>query len=98
VTDCEDVSTTELLRRMAKALGRTTWMMPVPVSVLTFTAGALGQRAVTNRLTDSLQVDVEKTRRLLGWRPRISMSEGLWQTARAFRSPNTAIDPIARSA
>jgi nucleoside-diphosphate-sugar epimerase len=98
VADSEDISTTELLRRMAKALGRSTWMMPVPISFLTFVAGALGQRAVTNRLTDHLQVDVEKTRQLLGWRPRVSMGEGLWQTARAFKRPNTAIDPIARSA
>jgi nucleoside-diphosphate-sugar epimerase len=98
VADCEDISTTELLRRMAKALGRTTWMMPVPTSLLTFAAGALGQRAVTSRLTDHLQVDIEKTRRLLGWRPRVSMSEGLWQTARAFQRANRAIDPIARSA
>jgi nucleoside-diphosphate-sugar epimerase len=98
VADDEDVSTTELLRKMAKALGRSTWMMPVPTSVLTLAAAAIGQRAVTSRLTDSLQLDTSKTRRILGWTPRVSMSEGLWQTARAFQRAHAAIDPIARSA
>jgi nucleoside-diphosphate-sugar epimerase len=98
VADGEDISTPELLRRMAKALGRSAWMMPVPPSVLTFAAAAIGRRAVTSRLTDSLQVDTTKTRQLLGWRPQVSMTEGLWQTARAFQCADTAIDPIAKSA
>jgi nucleoside-diphosphate-sugar epimerase len=96
VADGEDLSTTELLRRMAKALGRSTWMMPVPASFLTLAAAAIGQRTVINRLTDSLQVDTTKARQLLGWKPQVSISEGLRQTARAFQRANT--DPIARSA
>jgi nucleoside-diphosphate-sugar epimerase len=98
VSDCEDISTTELLRRMAKALRRTTWMMPVPTPVLNLAAAAVGQRAVTSRLTDSLQVDVSKTRQLLEWAPRVSVSEGLSLTARAFQRANAALDPLARSA
>ena len=98
VSDCEDISTTELLRRMAKALGRTSWMMPVPTPVLNLAAAAVGQRAVTSRLTDSLQVDISKTRKLLGWAPRVSVSEGLRLTASAFLQANAALDPLARSA
>ena len=98
VSDCEDISTTELLRRMAKALGRTSWMMPVPASVLNLAAAAVGQRAVVSRLTDSLQVDISKTQKLLGWAPRVSVSEGLCLTARAFLRSNEAPNPLARSA
>src|SRR5215831_10648627 len=98
VSDCEDISTTELLRRMAKALGRPSWMMPVPASVLNLAAAAVGQRALVSRLTDSLQVDISKTRKLLGWAPRVSVTEGLCLTARDFLRANAAPDPLARSA
>jgi nucleoside-diphosphate-sugar epimerase len=98
VSDDEDVSTTELLQRMAQALGRTSWNMPVPTPVLTLAAAALGRRAFTSRLTDSLQVDIGKTRELLGWAPQKGVAEGLRQTARSFQSADHALDPIARSA
>jgi nucleoside-diphosphate-sugar epimerase len=98
VSDGEDISTTELLQRMARALDRPSWIMPVPAPLLTFAAAALGQRAATSRLTDSLQVDIGKTRDLLDWAPRKSVGEGLRQTARSFKSVDLALDPIARSA
>jgi UDP-glucose 4-epimerase len=98
VSDGEDISTTELLQRMARALGRPSWIMPVPAPLLTFAAAALGQRAVTSRLTDSLQVDIGKTRKLLRWTPRSSVDDGLLQTARSFKRDAVALDPIARSA
>jgi len=98
VSDGEDISTAELLQRMAQALGRPSWIMPVPAPVLTFAAAALGQRALTSRLTASLQADIGKTRDLLGWAPHRSVSEGLWQTARSFQRMDLTLDPIARSA
>jgi nucleoside-diphosphate-sugar epimerase len=98
VSDGEDISTTELLERMAQARGRTSWVIPVPAPLLKFAATALGQRDVTSRLTDSLQVDIGKTRDLLGWAPRISVDEGLRRTARSFQRLDLALDPIARSA
>jgi len=98
VSDGEDVSTAELFRRMARALGRTSWIMPVPAPVLTFAATAVGQRSAANRLVGSLQVDLTKTRQLLGWTPRKSVDEGLRQTARSFQQAELALDPIARSA
>ena len=52
VSDGEDISTAELLQRMAQALGRPSWIMPVPAPVLTFAAAALGQRALTSRLIE----------------------------------------------
>jgi nucleoside-diphosphate-sugar epimerase len=97
-SDGQDMSTTELLREMARELGQPSRMMPVPAQLLTFAAAALGRREVTSRLTDSLQVDIGKTRDLLGWVPRISVSEGLQQTARSFQRLDLALDPIARSA
>jgi UDP-glucose 4-epimerase len=98
VSDGEDISTTELFKRIAQALGRPSWMMPLPASLVTLAAAAIGQSEVASRLTDSLQVDVTKTQALLGWVPRKSVSEGLGQAARFFQRPDLYLDREARSA
>jgi nucleoside-diphosphate-sugar epimerase len=71
------VSTTELLRRTAQAMGKKALLFPVPVSVLELGASLLGKRAVAQRLCGSLQVDIAKTRRLLGWNPPLTLDQGL---------------------
>jgi nucleoside-diphosphate-sugar epimerase len=77
VSDGEDVSTTELLRRMGQAMGKPARLMPVPASWLKLAATMVGKPNVAQRLCGSLQVDIEKTRRLLDWTPPISLDEGL---------------------
>jgi nucleoside-diphosphate-sugar epimerase len=77
VSDGEDISTTELLRRTANAMGRKALLLPVPASLLKFGATLIGNQAVVQRLCLSLQVDIEKTRRLLNWKPPLTMDEGL---------------------
>ena len=77
MSDGEDVSTTELLRRMGQAMGRPARLIPVPVSWLKLAAALVGKPDVGQRLCGSLQVDMEKTRCLLGWSPPLSLDEGL---------------------
>lgn len=84
VSDGEDISTTELLRRVGQALGRPTRLFPAPVSLLQSVAALSGKRALAQRLFGSLQVDISKTRTLLGWNPPISVDEGLRRTAKKF--------------
>lgn len=84
VSDGEDVSTTELLRRMGQALGRPARLIPVPVSWLKLAAVMVGKQDVAQRLCGSLQVDIEKTRRLLGWTPPQSLDEGLRKAAEGY--------------
>ena len=81
VSDGEDVSTSELLRLMSQALGRPARLVPVPVSWLKLAAAMVGKQDVAQRLCGSLQVDIEKTRRLLGWMPPLSLDEGLKKAA-----------------
>jgi len=88
--DGEDLSTTELLQRMAKALGKPARLSPVPAKLLEWGATLLGKRAIAQRLCGSLQVDISKARTLLGWTPPISVDEGLKKTAKWFRSVKTA--------
>lgn len=77
VSDGEDLSTADLIRRLARAMGRPARLIPVPASLLMFGASLLGQRDVAQRLLGSLQVDISKARRVLGWTPPISVDEGL---------------------
>lgn len=77
VSDGEDVSTTELLRRTAKAMGKSVMLLPVPTTWLNMGAAILGKQALAQRLCGSLQVDIAKTRRLLGWHPPLTLDQGL---------------------
>ena len=81
VSDGEDVSTTELLRRMGQAMGKPARLLPVPASWLKLAATLVGKREVAQRLCGSLQVDIEKTRQLLGWSPPFSLDQGLKKAA-----------------
>lgn len=81
VSDGEDLSTTELLVRMGRALGKPARLIPVPQRLLTLGASMLGKADIAQRLCGSLQVDISKTRELLGWRPPVSVDEGLRRTA-----------------
>jgi nucleoside-diphosphate-sugar epimerase len=82
--DGEDLSTPDLLRRAANALGTRARLLPVPPLLLRAAAAAVGKGGVARRLCDSLQVDIGKTRRLLGWTPPVGVDEALRRTARDF--------------
>jgi nucleoside-diphosphate-sugar epimerase len=77
VSDGEDLSTPDLIRRMARAMSRPARLLPVPKSVLMAAATILGKRDMAQRLCGDLQVDISKARTLLGWNPPISVDEGL---------------------
>jgi nucleoside-diphosphate-sugar epimerase len=77
VSDGEDVSTTELLQRIGKMINRPAILIPVPPSWLLFFASVIGKGSIAQRLCGSLQVDIKKTRNLLGWSPIISLDQGL---------------------
>ena len=75
--DGQDVSTTELLQGLAKAMGKPSRLVPVPAGLLMFGAAILGKKAMAQRLLGSLQVDISKARNVLGWQPPLSVEEGL---------------------
>lgn len=75
--DGEDLSTSDLLRRVAAAMGTPSRLIPVPAGLLQLGATILGKQAMAQRLLGSLQVDISKTREVLGWAPPLSVDEGL---------------------
>lgn len=86
VRDPEDVSTPELIRRVARALGRPTRLFPLPTAMLRLGAAVTGQSEAASRLLDSLSVDDAKIRRDLGWTPPHDMVKGLGEMASWFAS------------
>src|SRR5690606_23474903 len=86
VSDGEDLSTADLLRRIGQALGRPARLLPVPPALLQVGAGLLGRSAVAQRLLGNLQLDIGHTRAVLGWSPPLTVAEGLRRAATPLRT------------
>jgi nucleoside-diphosphate-sugar epimerase len=71
------MSTTQLLRGVAEAMGKPSRLIPVPAGLLQFGATLLGKKAVAQRLLGSLQVDISHTRTCLNWTPPLTVKQGL---------------------
>jgi nucleoside-diphosphate-sugar epimerase len=84
VSDGEDLSTTELIQRMARAMNKRARLPAVPVTLLSLAGSMLGKGAEVRRLCGSLTVDIAATRRELDWSPVLSMDEGLARTVQWY--------------
>lgn len=84
VSDGEDLSTTELLLRIGAAMNKKIFLVPVPPKLLQFGANLLGKCDMAQRLLGNLQLDIDKSRQLLGWSPVLSVDEGLRQTVQGI--------------
>jgi len=83
VCDGEDVSTTELLRKIAWTHACPSRLLPVPTRLLRLVAKLLGKSGAADRLLGSLAIDNAYACELLGWRPEISMNDQLRKMADA---------------
>lgn len=75
VSDNESISTTELIRYMAKGLHRNARLLPIPVWALRFAAGLIGKTGEVKKLTGNLQLDISSTQKVLNWSPPLSVAE-----------------------
>ena len=75
VSDGQDLSTPELLRAMAHAMGKRVLLFPFPPVVLMFFLKKIGKKEVADRLLGSLEIDISKNKSLLGWSPPYSIEE-----------------------
>jgi nucleoside-diphosphate-sugar epimerase len=83
-SDGEDVSTTQLLRKLSRALGNPAVLLPVPVWLMSGAAALLGRQALSQRIFGSLRVDISKNRQLLDWVPPVTLDNALSLTAQHF--------------
>ncbi len=86
VSDDHDVSTPQLVRDIAAALGKKPLLFPFSPSLLRALGQLTGHAEQIGRLAGSLQVDISRIKSELGWKPPFSMQEGLAETARWYRS------------
>jgi UDP-glucose 4-epimerase len=93
--DGQAVSTPELIRAVARALGRTARLLAVPVWMLEAAGTLLGKRAAMARLTGSLFVDGSAIRSRLGWAPPFTLEQGLASTVETLQGPSGRIPPAA---
>jgi UDP-glucose 4-epimerase len=84
VSDGQDVSTRELVARLASPLGRRARFLPVPELFLRLAARLAGKEPALDRLLGSLELDSGKIRRTLGWKPPVTLDSGLAATARWY--------------
>jgi nucleoside-diphosphate-sugar epimerase len=80
VSDGEDLSTPELIRRIAHHMKRPVRLVPFPPGILRLGGHLLKKGDLTDRLLGSLQVDIGKAKRILGWEPPVSIDNALEKT------------------
>lgn len=85
VSDGEDMSTTELLSHIGRLLGKPARLIPVPAALINAGAMLFRKRSVSQRLLGSLQVDIRKNRKLLGWKPPVSVEDALKRTVEHYQ-------------
>jgi len=85
VSDGENLSTSELLERLAKFLGRPCRLWPCPEKFLRFCGKVLSREADINRLLGSLKVNSSKIKALLSWVPVVTTNQALFSTAQWYK-------------
>lgn len=77
VSDGEDLSTADFIRRIAKAQGKFPVLIPMPETLLWKLAKVLRKEQQLRKITCSLQVNIDKTISVLSWYPVISVDDAL---------------------
>jgi nucleoside-diphosphate-sugar epimerase len=85
VADGEDLSTPQLIRKLAAAMGVSPRLVPLPVSLLHLLGRLSGRSAAIERLCGNLQVNIDKNKRLLNWIPKVSIDSALQEMFRQAR-------------
>ena len=86
LSDGQDVSTSQLVQRIAQALNETPRLFSLPQGMLRLAASVLGKSSAVDRLFGSLYLDSSKFRQELGWVPPFSLQDGLNETANWYQS------------
>lgn len=86
VSDGKDLSTPEIIRLIAKTLGKRTLLVPIPVFFLRFIGKLVGRSEDVDRLSGNLQIDTSHTRSTLGWTPPVSVEHGISETVKWYKT------------
>jgi len=84
LSDGEDVSTPELISKIARLMHRHFALYQFPLCIMAAVARCMGKYSAYQRLTGSLVVDSSKVRHILGWVPPYRLDEGLQHTIASY--------------
>ena len=84
VSDAQDISTTEMLKGLEKALEISPRLIPISSSLLKMGAQILGKKDTAQRLLGNLQIDISHTKNTLNWKPIVNLDVGLGKTAKWY--------------
>lgn len=85
VSDDRDISTTELIRYLRQSAFMQPLLVPVPLMFLYLVTKFFGQEQMVRRMCSNFQVDIKHTKEVLGWKPPLSIEEGI---KRCFKNDN----------
>jgi len=91
VSDGEDLSTPDLIRRLSKALDKPARLILFPQSFLSLVFKLAGKPDDMDRLTDSLVINSAKIRSELNWSPPYSVEQGLKKTAEWYNADEKSV-------
>lgn len=88
-SDGKNVSTLELVNKIAAAYNVKTYIFPVHVILMKLIARLIGKINVADRLFDNFQIDSSKAELLLDWKAVISMEDQLKEMAIHYNQERT---------
>lgn len=80
-----DFSTPDLVRAMARGLGKPARLFPFPPRLLCSLGTLAGKASAVDRLTESLRVDGSYAMHELGWQPRLDTEDAWAEIGRCYR-------------
>ncbi len=85
-SDDHDLSTTELVTKIAQQLGRSVLLVPVPKVAIELAGRLFDKSAQIDRLWGTLQVSVEKAKTRLDWHPPYTVDTALAELIAWYRN------------
>jgi UDP-glucose 4-epimerase len=91
VSDGEDLSTPDLLRRVGRAMRKSARLLPMPVGLLRTFGRMARLDAQLTQLCGSLTLDLTPTRHELEWHPAVSVDDALAKTVEWYLSSGARV-------
>ena len=88
VSDGQDLSTPELIKKLGLAMGKFQILIPIPIFILNFFFNIFGKSEELDRLVSSLKLDCSHTNNLLNWYPPKNISENIFKTVNWYLKKN----------
>lgn len=86
VRDGADISISELVRQIAMGLETHPRLFPLPVAALNGLSSLFGKPESAERILGSLRVNDDLIRKELGWKPEVTLRQGLQATADWYKA------------